>query len=127
MSRTIVNINAQTSERTEVPISDEEWDSLIANAPVEPKIPDWDMLYGRLLAYDLKPIFESIKAIAKKDAAINWDLTALATAIATIRTEQALKDCLDELVVDGYVISDEHKSLWNNVIAELHFSDLVKL
>lgn len=95
--------------------------------PLPPAPPNWDMLYGRLLAYDLKPIFESIKAIAKADTAINWDLTALATAIAQIRTEQALRDCLDELIADGYVVSAEHKLLWNNAIAELNFSDLVRL
>lgn len=89
--------------------------------------PNWQALYGRLLAYDLKPIFENIKAIAKTDTAINWDLTALATAIATIKTEQALRDCLDELVNDGYVVSAEHKALWNNAIVELDFSDLVRL
>jgi hypothetical protein len=89
--------------------------------------PDWSILYARLLAYDLKPIFEDIKTIAKTDTAINWDLTALATAIATIKTEQALRDCLDELVADGYKVSDEHKSLWNKAITELNFSDLVKL
>lgn len=89
--------------------------------------PNWDALYGRLLAYDLKPIFESVKAIAKTDTAINWDLTALSTALSTVRTEQALKDCLDELIADGYVVSDAHKVLWNNAIAELNFSELVKL
>ena len=35
MNKIIVNIDAKTGERAEVPISDQEWDLLVANAPVE--------------------------------------------------------------------------------------------
>ena len=88
--------------------------------------PNWDALYYRLLAVDLKPIFDDIKSIAKTNIAINTDYTNIIEAFK-IRTEQALRNCLDELIADGYVVSDAHKVLWNNAIAELYFSDLVKL
>ena len=93
---------------------------------VHPTPPNWDALYYRLLVGDLKPIFDDIKAIAKINIAINTDYTNIIEAFK-IRTEQALRDCLDELIVDGYVISPEYKLLWNNAIAELNFSELVKL
>lgn len=129
MYRKIFNLS--TGEETQVDLTQQEIEALqnapqpVAPQPVAP--PNWNALYGRLLAYDLKPIFESIKAIAKTNTAINWDLTALATALSTVRTEQALKDCLDELIADGYVVSDAHKTLWNNAIAELGFSNLVEI
>jgi hypothetical protein len=123
-----IEFDLSTGEQQVITLTEVEEALYLASLPPEPDpLPNWDMLYGRLLAYDLKPIFESIKAIAKTDTAINWDLTALATAIATIRTEQALKDCLDELVADGYVISNAHKALWNTAIAQENFSDLVKI
>ena len=124
MFRTIRNLS--TGEEAQIALTQQEIEAL-QNAPKPVAPPNWNALYGRLLTYDLKPIFESIKAIAKTDTAINWDLTALATALSTVRTEQALKDCLDELIEDGYVVSDAHKILWNTAIIELNFSDLVKL
>ena len=89
--------------------------------------PDWNALYGRLLAGDLAPIFADLKAIAKTDNAINWDLTQVTFAITQTKSEQALRVCLDELIDDGYVFDDEHKALWNAAIAQLNFSELVRL
>lgn len=92
-----------------------------------PKFPDWETLYNRLLGGDLKSIFLNLKQIAKTDNAIAIDFMSLTAVLSNIRTEQALKDCLGELIEDGYVLSDEHRTLWNNAIAELNFSDLVKI
>lgn len=94
-------------------------------APV--RFPNWDILYGRLLAGDLKPILLNLKQIAKTDNAINVDFVSLIEALSAIRTEQALQDCIKELIDDGFVILEEHRQLWNNAIAELNFSDLVKI
>lgn len=91
------------------------------------RFPDWDNLYARLLAGDLKPLFLNLKWIAKTDNAIAIDFMSLSAVLSNIRTEQALKDCLGELIEDGYIVSDEHRTLWNNAIAELNFSDLVKI
>lgn len=95
--------------------------------PLPPLPPNWQVLYDRLLGSDLKPIFASLKDAAKINAAINWDLTQITFAITQTQNEQALRVCLDELIEDGYVVSDEHKALWNQAIAELNFSELVRL
>ena len=92
--------------------------------PVAP--PNWDQFYGRLLAYDLKPIFDEIKAAAKTSLAFNTDYTNIIEAFK-LRTEQALRDCLDELIADGYVVSEEHKAMWNTATEELNFTELVRL
>lgn len=119
-----IEVNLETGEQTIVSFTQAEIDEIIANVP--PKSSDWETLYNRLLAGDLKPIFEDIKAIAKTNLAINVDYTNIIEAFK-IKAEQALKDCLNELIADGYVLSDEHRNLWNNAIAELNFSDLVKI
>lgn len=121
-----IEIDLETGEQTIVDFTQAEIDEIIANAPPMVKFPDWETLYNRLLAGDLKPIFEDIKAIAKTNLAINVDYTNIIEAFK-IKAEQALKDCLNELIADGYVLSDEHRNLWNNAIAELNFSDLVKI
>lgn len=119
-----IEVNLETGEQTIVSFTQAEIDEIIANVP--PKSSDWETLYNRLLAGDLKPIFEDIKAIAKMNLAINVDYTNIIEAFK-IKAEQALKDCLNELIADGYVLSEEHRTLWNNAIAELNFSDLVKI
>ena len=119
-----IEVNLETGEQSIVDFTQTEIDEIIANAP--PKFPDWETLYNRLLAGDLKPIFEDVKSVAKTNLAINVDYTNIIEAFK-IKAEQALKDCLDELVADGYVISDEYKALWNNAVSESDFSDLVKL
>ena len=100
---------------------------IIDNLALPIRFPNWDILYGRLLSGDLKPIFLNLKQIAKTDNAIAVDFMSLTTVLTNIRTEQALQDCLSELIADGYVLSDEHRNLWNNAIAELNFSNLVKI
>lgn len=100
---------------------------IIDNLALPVRFPNWDNLYARLLLGDLKPILLNLKQIAKTDNAIAIDFMSLTTVLSSIRAEQALQDCLIELITDGYVLSDEHRTLWNNAIAELNFSDLVKL
>lgn len=121
-----IEVNLETGEQSTVDFTQAEIDEIIANTPPMVKFPDWETLYNRLLAGDLKPIFEDIKSVAKTNLAINVDYTNIIEAFK-IKAEQALKDCLNELVSDGYVLSDEHRILWNNAIAELNFSDLVKI
>ena len=87
--------------------------------------PDWDELYKSLLAGSLKPLYLSLKEAAKTDNIISVDYINLITMLSNIRTEQALKECLDELINDGYILSEQDKTLWNNTVQELHFSNLV--
>lgn len=122
-----IEVNVGTGKQSIVSFTQAEIDEIIANAPLVVKFPDWDNLYTRLLTGDLKPILLNLKAIAKTDNAIAIDFMSLTTVLSNIRTEQALQDCLSELIADGYVLSDEHRVLWNNAIAELNFSDLVKI
>ena len=86
--------------------------------------PDWDELYKSLLAGSLKPLYLSLKEAAKTDNIISVDYINLITMLSNIRTEQALKECLDELINDGYILSEQDKTLWNNTVQELHFSNL---
>jgi len=99
---------------------------IIGNAPLPTLPPNWDMLYGRFLAGDLKPLFEDVCEQAELSSAIALRYFNLVEAFK-IRTEQALKDCLDKLLVAGYVVSEDHKTMWNAAIAELNFSELVRL
>ena len=97
-------------------------------ADVVPPMPlDWDGLYRSVLAGDLKPLYLSLKQAAKTNNILSVDYINLITVLSNIRTEQALKDSLDELINDGYVLSEQEKTLWNNAVQELHFSNLVKI
>lgn len=68
-----------------------------------------------------------MKQTAKTDNILSVDYINLITVLSNIRTEQALKDSLDELINDGYDLSEQEKTLWNNAVTELHFSNLVKV
>jgi hypothetical protein len=122
-----VEIDVVTGQKTVKILTSDEEAAYLASIALSVRFPDWDNLYARVLIGDLKPILLNLKAIAKTDNAIAISFFSLTTVLSQLRTEQALRDCLDELIADGYVLSDEHRSLWNNAIAELNFSDLVKL
>lgn len=96
-------------------------------AHVVPIPPDWDGLYRSVLAGDLKPLYLRLKQAAKTDNILSVDYINLITVLSNIRTEQALKECLDELINDGYILNGEEKTLWNNAVTELHFSDLATI
>lgn len=96
-------------------------------ADVVPMPPDWDGLYRSVLAGDLKPLYLRLKQAAKTDNILSVDYINLIAVLSSIRTEQALKECLDELISDSYVLSEEEKQLWNDNVTELHFSDLVRI
>lgn len=122
-----IEVDTLTGEQTTVDFTEAEIAEIQAAITPPVRFPNWDILYGRLLAGDLKPILLNLKQIAKTDNAIAIDFMSLTTVLLNIRTEQALQDCLRELIADGYVFSDEHRNLWNNAIAELNFTDLVKI
>lgn len=122
-----IEVDTLTGEQTTVDFTEAEIAEIQAAITPPVRFPNWDILYARLLAGDLKPILLNLKQIAKTDNAIAIDFMSLTSVLSNIRTEQALQDCLRELIADGYVLSDEHRNLWNNAIAELYFSDLVKL
>lgn len=88
--------------------------------------PDWDGLYSHVLAGDLKPLYLRLKQAAKTDNILSVDYVNFVAILSNIRTESALRECLDELVSDGYVLNEEEKTLWNNAVQELHFSSLVR-
>jgi hypothetical protein len=89
-------------------------------------LPDWDGLYRSVLAGELKPLYLRLKQAAKADNILSVDYVNFVAVLSNIRSEQALKECLDELINDGYVLSEEEKQLWNNAVQELHFSSLVR-
>ena len=122
-----IEVDTLTGEQTIVDFTEAEIAEILVATVPPIRFPDWDNLYARLLLGDLKPILLNLKQIAKTDNAIAIDFMSLTTVLTNIRTEQALQDCLSELIADGYVLSDEHRNLWNNAIAELNFSDLVKV
>jgi hypothetical protein len=95
-------------------------------ADVVPMLPDWDGLYRSVLAGELKPLYLRLKQAAKADNILSVDYVNFVAVLSNIRSEQALKECLDELINDGYVLSEEEKQLWNNAVQELHFSSLVR-
>jgi hypothetical protein len=76
MNKIIVNIDAKTGERAEVPISDQEWDLLVANAPVE-VLPirsiDARRLRLALLQLDLLDTVEAAIATLGRAAQIEWE------------------------------------------------------
>lgn len=87
--------------------------------------PDWDGLYKSLLFGNLKPLYLSLKAVAKTDNIISVDYINLVAVLSNIRTEQALEECLNELISDGYTINEEYRLMWNSTVKKLHFSNLV--
>jgi hypothetical protein len=93
-----------------------------ADVIVLPMPPDWDGLYRSVLAGELKPLYLRLKQAAKTDNILSVDYVNFVAILSNIRTEQALKECLDELINDGYVLSEEEKTLWNNAIQEFGFS-----
>ncbi len=94
---------------------------------VPPMPPDWDGLYHSVLAGDLKPLYLRLKQAAKTDNILSVDYVNFVAVLSNIRTESALRECLDELINDGYVLSEEEKTLWNNSVTALHFSNLVRI
>lgn len=87
--------------------------------------PDWDSLYHSVLAGDLKPLYLRLKQAAKTDNILSIDYINLITVLSNVRTEQALKECLDELISYGYVLSEEEKQLWNDAVTVSHFSSFL--
>jgi hypothetical protein len=76
MNKIVVNIDAKTGERAEVPISDQEWDLLVANAPFE-VLPirsiDARRLRLALLQLDLLDTVEAAIATLGRAAQIEWE------------------------------------------------------
>lgn len=94
-------------------------------ADVVPMPPDWDGLYRSVLAGELKPLYLRLKQAAKTDNILSIDYINLITVLSNVRTEQALKECLDELISYGYVLSEEEKQLWNDAVTVSHFSSFL--
>jgi hypothetical protein len=89
--------------------------------------PNWQSLYESLLSGDLRIVFNSVTQQAIANPSIAVGLIHVNSAITQVRVEQALADALNVLQLSGFTFTEEHKSLWNNAIAELNFSDRVKL
>jgi len=90
-------------------------------------LPNWDELYRSLLIGSLKPLYMSVKEAAKTNNIISVDYVNLIMVISSIRTEQALKECLDELINDGYLISPDHVTAWNTALINFDFSSIAQL
>jgi len=89
--------------------------------------PNWDELYRSLLVGSLKPLYMSVKEAAKTNNIISVDYVNFITVISNIRTEQALKECLDELINDGYLINPVHVAAWNAALIDFDFSSIAQL
>ena len=98
-----------------------------ADIIVLPMPPDWDELYHSVLAGELKPLYLRLKQAAKTDNILSVDYVNFVAVLSNIRTESALRECLDELINDGYVLNEQEKTLWNNNVTALHFSNLVRI
>ena len=124
----VLKINILTGQESSSSFSDQEIAEILSTETerLASLPPDWETLYGRFLAGDLKPIFDDVCEAAENSTAIALRYFNLVESFK-IRTEQALKDCLDKLIQAGYVVSEDHKSLWNNATSELNFSELVRL
>lgn len=96
-------------------------------ADVIPVFPNWDELYGSLLIGNLKPLYLSVKEAAKNNNIISVDYINLVTVISNVRSEQALKECLDELIDDGYSINPDHIAVWNTALINFGFSSIAQL
>lgn len=96
-------------------------------ADVVAVLPNWDGLYRSLLAGSLKPLYMSVKEAAKTNNIISVDYVNLITVVSNIRTEQALKECLDELINDGYLINPVHVAAWNAALIDFDFSSIAQL
>jgi hypothetical protein len=90
-------------------------------------LPNWDELYRSLLIGSLKPLYMSVKEAAKTNNIISVDYVNLIMVVSNIRTEQALKECLDELINDGYLINPDHVTAWNTALNNFDFSSIAQL
>jgi hypothetical protein len=96
-------------------------------ADVVAVLPNWDELYCSLLVGSLKPLYLSLKEAAKTNNIVSVDYVNLIMVISSIRTEQALKECFDELINDGYSTSPDHITAWNTALINFGFSSSVQL
>lgn len=96
-------------------------------ADVVAVFPNWDELYRNLLIGNLKPLYMSVKEAAKTNNIISVDYVNLIMVISNIRTEQALKECFDELIDDGYSLDPDHVTEWNTALINFGFSPIAQL
>jgi|SanBayMetagenome_1026888.scaffolds.fasta_scaffold16592_2 hypothetical protein len=89
--------------------------------------PDWDGLAAKILGKELLPLFHHLTSEAINSNAISLARNDISLAISVIKKEDALAAGLALLQQCGFVFTKEEKQLWNKVIKELHFSDLVKV
>lgn len=91
------------------------------------KTPDWDGLAAKVLGKELLPLFHHLTSEAINSNAISLARNDISLAISVIKNEDALAAGLALLQQCGFVFTKEEKQLWNKVIKELYFSDLVKI
>ena len=89
--------------------------------------PDWDGLAAKVLGKELLPLFYHLTSEAINSNAISLARNDINLAISVIKNENALAAGLALLQQCGFVFTKEEKQLWNKVIKELYFSDLVKI
>lgn len=95
--------------------------------PLPPKTPDWDDLHRKLSTGVLKPI---AKGALRANVLASTSMVSLLFLIAVPnpnRTEQDLKDALDEVIANGYIFTLTNKNLWNSEIAKSYFSTLARV
>ena len=107
----------------------EAW--LVSNSPLPADIiaplPNWNVLYDRLLGGDLSGIFNRVNLAAIANPSITVWLLNMNGALTNVRVESALASALQILKLSGYVFTPQEIGLWNTAIAELNFSNLVQL
>lgn len=89
--------------------------------------PDWDSLLLKVLAGELLPLFTRLTSEAINSSAISLARSDINLAVNVIKNEEALAASLVLLQKCGFVVTKEEKQLWNRVVTELHFSNIVKL
>ncbi len=121
-----LEINVLTGETTVISLTNEEI-AEIQNLPRSSISPNWESLYSSLLTGNLRLVFNSVTEQAIANPSIAVGLIHVNSAIVQVKVEQALADALNVLQLSGYMFPKEYKTLRNNEIAKLNFSDLVKL
>ena len=75
----------------------------------------------------LYPLFVRLTLAGYQSIPISQARGDINVCVAYTRTEAALASGFAQIQVNGFVFTDEEKTLWNNAVIELGFSEVVKI